>query len=212
MKGVRKASIAIGFSGLAAFAAGAEAASIPAGPYVGLVAGYQSTNLERTDKLDGDLLAKVDSLALEGARAGLIAGWSAWSRGMYGALEVNAGTSTAEGSIRSNGGEQKYKSKETYGAALLFGHRIVPGTLLYGRVGWQQIKGSAKFNGESDDEWFSGVRAGAGGMWALSDVVTFRLEYTHGFYQSEKWDHPNGLIVKLTPRENVFQGGFTVGF
>lgn len=211
MKGVKKTSIVIGFGALAAFAACAQAASIPAGPYVGIVGGYQSTTVEGSTPLGGAIV-KVDSLALTGARAGAVVGWSAWGNDIYGALEVNGAVSFAEGSVSANGDKLKFESKETYGASVLFGHRVVPGALLYGRVGWQRMKGTAKVNGESDSEWFSGIRAGVGGMWALSDVVTFRLEYTHSFYRSEKWDDSSGATVKLEPRENVFQGGFTVGF
>lgn len=208
MKGVRRTSITIGFGALAIFAASAEAASIPGGPYVGIVGGYEVTALKYSASSGGNT-EKIDSLALDGARAGMIAGWGTWSHNMYGAVELNGAISTADASKTDD--ELKLESKETYGASVLFGGRVTPGTLLYARAGWQRMKGKVSSGGESDNEWFSGIRAGAGGMWALSDVVAFRLEYTHSFYQSEKWKE-GGTIVKLEPRENVFQAGFTVGF
>ncbi|MDN5848801.1 MAG: porin family protein [Nitrococcus sp.] len=208
MKGVRKASIVVG--AVAAFAASAQAASMPGGPYVGIVGGYQSTALDVSTALGGTTV-KVDSLALTGARAGAILGWGAWGNDIYGALEVNGAMSFAEGNVRANGDKLNLESKETYGASVLFGHRVVSGALLYGRVGVQRMKATVSSGGESDNEWFNGIRAGVGGMWALSDAVAFRLEYTHAFYQSEKWEGA-GSSVKLDPRENIFQAGFTVGF
>ncbi|HET8701407.1 MAG TPA: outer membrane beta-barrel protein, partial [Nitrococcus sp.] len=181
MKGVKRAPIIVGFGALAAFGASAEAASIPAGPYVGVVGGYEITTLKYSASL-GNSTEKVDSFALDGARAGVVAGWSSWSHNMYGALELNGAMSTAEGSVRVDSAVLKLESKETYGASLLLGGRVVPGTLLYGRVGWQRMKARISGAGESDNEWFDGIRAGAGGMWALSDAVALRLEYTHSFY------------------------------
>lgn len=210
MNGVRRTLIATGFSALAAFAANAQAASIPEGPYVGVVGGYQSTSLDWSQNVGGDTV-KIDSLALTGARAGIVAGWSEWSHGIYGALELNAAFSTGEASISANSAELILESNETYGASLLFGGRVVRGTLLYARVGYQRTKFSTNFNWASENLWFDGIRAGVGGMWALSDVVTFRLEYTHTFYHSETLDI-GGKTLKLEPDENVFQMGFTVGF
>lgn len=212
MKGIKSTSIVIGFSALAALGADAQAASISSGPYVGVVGGYQSTNLDRSQSLGGSAV-EVESLALVGPRVGVIAGWSQWGgNNIYGAVEVNAATSTADGNVRVNGAGLKLESEETYGASILFGGRVVPGALLYGRVGWQRLKSTARMGGDSENQWFGGIRAGAGGMWALSDVVTFRLEYTHSFYRSEKWKNLGGTTLKAKPRENVFQGGFTVTF
>lgn len=212
MKGIKSTSIVIGISALVALGADAEAASISSGPYVGVVGGYQSTNFDRSQSLGGSAV-EVDSLALVGPRVGVIGGWSAWGgNNIYGAIEVNAATSTADGNLRVNGAGLKLESEETYGASVLFGGRVVPGALLYGRVGWQRLKGTARLSGDSDSQWFGGIRAGAGGMWAFSDVVTFRLEYTHSFYRSEKWKDLGGTTLKGKPRENVFQGGFTVTF
>ncbi|MDN5870179.1 MAG: porin family protein [Nitrococcus sp.] len=208
MKGVKKASIVVG--AVAAFAGSAQAASIPAGPYVGIVGGYEITTLKYSAS-SGASSTEVDSLALKGLRAGAILGWGAWGNDIYGALEVNGAMSFADGDVSTNGDKLNLESKETYGASLLFGHRVVPGALLYGRVGLQRMKATASSGGASDNEWFNGIRAGVGGMWALSDVVTFRLEYTHGFYESEK-SNVGGSTVKLDPRENIFQAGFTVGF
>ncbi|EAR20399.1 hypothetical protein NB231_00430 [Nitrococcus mobilis Nb-231] len=131
---------------------------------------------------------------------------------IYGAVELNAATSTADGNVSVNGAGLKLESEETYGASVLFGRRIVPGALLYGRVGWQWLNSTARLNGDSDSQRLNGIRAGAGGMWALSDMVTFRIEYTHSFYQSEKWKDLGGTTLKAKLRENVFQGGFTVSF
>lgn len=64
MKGVKKASIVVGFGALTAFGASVEAATIPDGPYVGIVGGYQSTNVETSASSGGDTL-KIDS-AVEG--------------------------------------------------------------------------------------------------------------------------------------------------
>ena len=212
MKGIKGISIVIGLSALTALTAQAQAASIPSGPYVGVVGGYQNTNLDPSQSLGGSTV-EVDSLALMGPRVGVIAGWSQWGgNNIYGAIELNVATSTADGNVRVNGAGLKVESEETYGASLLLGGRVVPGALLYGRVGWQMLKGTAQLGGETDSEWFSGVRAGAGGMWALSDVVTFRIEYTHSFYRSERWNNLGGTTLKGKPRENVFQGGFTVTF
>ncbi|MCO6441696.1 MAG: outer membrane beta-barrel protein [Nitrococcus mobilis] len=207
-----RTAVVIGFGALAAFTVGAEAASISSGPYVGVVGGYQSTDLDWSGSLGGSS-ASIDSLALVGPRVGVVGGWGMWGgNDIYGAVELNAATSTADGSVRVNGSGLKLESEETYGASVLFGRRIVPGALLYGRVGWQRLHSTARLGGDSDDQWFGGIRAGAGGMWALSDMVTFRIEYTHSFYRSEKWKDLAGTTLKVKPRENVFQGGFTVTF
>ncbi len=208
LPGLTRTAVVIG---LGALTAGAQAAAISDGPYVGIVGGYQSTDLDWSGNLGGSS-ASVDSLALVGPRVGVVGGWSAWGNNIYGAIELNAATSTADGTVRVDGSGLKLESEETYGASVLFGRRIVPGALLYGRVGWQRLHSTARLGGDSDDQWFGGIRAGAGGMWALSDMVTFRIEYTHSFYQSEKWKDLAGTTLKAKPRENVFQGGFTVTF
>lgn len=223
---------------LAGFSAAANAAPEL---YMGAQMGYQSTDVEYSDKYSyvngsfSDSYTETTDYSVDGVAGGLFAGAKFYvSEGLYIAPEVNLGTSSADGGYRegyrnSDGATSSFEIEaeagKSYGFGVLLGKDLTANTSIYGRLGYQRTEyeltvSGTGFSSESDDETFGGIRYGLGLETAMTSNLALRLDWSLTDYSDESYSEstPDGFggtdtyTQTFDPTENLFQVGVSYRF
>ena len=218
--------------------AGASTAALAAPQlYLGAQMGYQSTDMEYSDKYSDDFGSNVKTTdySVDGVAGGIFAGAKFYvAEGLYIAPEVNLSTSTADGGNEENWSypgyatgdyKQEVEAGTSYGLSVLFGKDLTASTTVYGRLGYQRTEYEVTVSGSnrdtmSEDETFGGVRYGIGMETDLAERLALRLDWSQTQYSDESFSEttidPFGGSFTETdtfePTESLFQAGVVYKF
>ena len=175
-------------AGLALIATAAPAQTFE-GPYLGAAIGYGSTSAE-ADYNEPGLSSSLEEDG-SGVAGGIFAGYSAVTGQLFGAIEGQALLSSADKSGPIDGERLAVEQRQTLGIIGKVGFVPIPKLLIYGTLGWVWTNFEATLSDAStsisDDDWFSGPRAGVGAEYAVTENIFARLEYSHTWYSSNTY-------------------------
>jgi outer membrane immunogenic protein len=184
------------------------------GSYIGSQGGYGSATTKTSVTGPGGFpLKDEDDGAFIG---GGFVGYGSTNGGhLYGGLEAEGLISSIKESGTDAGVTLTVKQTYNFGISGRIGYVVTDNVLAYGRVGWVWTKfeptatnGLDRLN---DNDWFNGPRVGGGVEIAMGSGLFGRIEYSHTWYQNNKY-RIGGETLKLGRNENVFMVGLGYRF
>ncbi|MDN5850866.1 MAG: porin family protein [Nitrococcus sp.] len=184
-------------------ATNAAYAAVPLGPYLGVITGMSSDNVDDTLRTTQRTVERR-STTTYGPVAGAIAGYSGINSGIYSAIEFGAGYNLSSGD--SNTPSELHIDFGPYAnVSALIGAPLGGKSVLYAKGGWQwqnvEFKGTT-VDSFSDSAWVQGPVVGGGFMREVIDNVIVRVEYTHAFYAKYDTTRDNLLQHTFEPSSN----------
>lgn len=191
--------------------------------YLGGQAGYQSLEINLTERnYYSDYNSKaVDDYDISGVAGSVFGGVKFFiGNGYYLSLEANIGKGGADAiDAYSDSDGDSWKNEleadKSYGFGLLAGLEVIPGTSIYGRLGYQKIRYEMSYESHGDyfgslsgseEADFSGVRYGIGMESEIFHRFALRLDWSQTNYASESFIL-DGSRMTFDPTENLFQLG-----
>jgi len=187
--------------GLAALPAAAQQADGPFnGPYAGVYLGYADYDLDLD--LEG---FNENPVNIDGAEYGVYGGYGLTFDGnLYAAGELEWGAGPSAENVFDES-DVDFNVHSTYGISGIFGYLPAPNTLVYGRLGWQQVMIEDKE--VNRNEYLDGLRVGAGVEVAVTENVRLRGEYAFTSYGKQDFSG-----IDVTTRQNLFRVGVAYAF
>ncbi|MEL6336229.1 MAG: porin family protein [Pseudomonadota bacterium] len=167
----------------AAVADGAEG-SRPAfaGPYVGAAVGYAMTEADLA--LSGQ---PATSLDIDGAEAGLFAGYAVRNGPFLGAVEAEGNYRTGSDDGLTAGGVMEIEARASVGASVIGGVVIEERVLVYGRAGYRGVIFRADGAGSRFTDIAGGPSIGGGLAVTMAEDVILRAEARHSLLQERRY-------------------------
>jgi outer membrane immunogenic protein len=208
------------------------AADISSGPgvnwsgvYIGAHGGYGNANHEVSadvDFSDGEEgssthnLFNLDGINSRGFVGGIDAGADVASGGWVFGVLGGYSFSNMESSLSVFDGEGKWtlaKQGEWYLGGRV-GRVVAPRTMVYLLAAYTQTEYelSGTFLDEKPSQSYSGIKAGTGIEYALSNNVFLGLQYDHDFYGKQDWINEDGFKVTDNLDEDKIQATFKIKF
>lgn len=184
-------------SAVAALAVATPALAANSGAYVGV--GVTHDNLHTA--------ADIEGTGFDGLGGTVFAGYDfALSENIFAGVEANFDLSSAKTGNKTNGVELDH----TFGASARLGYNVNSSTALYGRVGYQRLRGTTYVAGEKSVGSNDGLRLGAGLETAVTEQLSLRFEYNRTHFYEPKADRTPGITTGFN--NNQFSIGVAYGF
>ncbi|WP_035231427.1 outer membrane beta-barrel protein [Alcanivorax nanhaiticus] len=192
-----------------------SAGVVKAGPYVGAQLGYDDYSIGYTDKEPGFGDLDLDGLSASGGAFGVYGGLRFGGEGTFFAVELNAGTGTAEYKETFESESLHVEAGTSYGLGFLVGTEV-NAVQLYGRFGAQRTDfdlddGISNDSVEDETPW--GLRVGIGAELPLNESVSLRADWSRTMYDEIVSEDPfSGREFTYEPEQSAFQLGVTAHF
>lgn len=163
-------------SAVAALAVATPALAANSGAYVGV--GVTHDNLHGGGDFEG-----LELTGFDGIGGTVFAGYDfALSENVFAGVEANFDLASAKSGNKTNGLQLDYM----FGASGRLGYNLNSSTALYGRVGYQRLRGTTYDAGLKDSSSNDGLRLGAGLETAVTEQLSLRFEYNRTHYYIPK--------------------------
>jgi len=189
--------------------AAAAPALTASGFYLGAQAGWNDTTLEGNSNN-----YSVEGISASGVSGGAFAGYQAKIPSGILAIEINAGSSSAEFEQTEAGAQQSITSDMSYGISARLGTDIAQATQFYGLVGYQSTDfeltledstpGSA--SNFKDSKSSGGASIGFGIQAQMTDALAMRVQWTRTLHDEKTFGD-----LKIDPSTSQVSIGF-MGF
>lgn len=153
------------------------------GPYVGAEFGYSNTEV-KVDLLD-DTMIKPDD---DGVTYGGVVGYRHNMNGLVIGVEGRAGDSDNKLMTTVDTTDASASSKRELGISGILGYTPDDRVLIFGIVGYQNLKGKLTIDGVSDTDTDDGIRYGGGVEYGVTENVSIRATVTRTDYGKQFTD------------------------
>lgn len=178
------------------------------GPYLGIEAGYSNTDVNL--KFPDDTKVSFDD---DGFGYGFFAGYRHNLNGVVVGAEARLGDADNKGSVTTGGETVTLSTKREIGIGGILGFTPDNRFMIFGIIGYQNLKGRGTVDGVSDTSKDGGVRYGGGLEYAFTPQVSVRAtltqtDYGNQFTEQEAAD----LGAQANVKQTKVNGGLIVSF